>query len=70
VQLKSTDNQRLTSEVADRRRQQPDAAGAVNSRRQHVACGCSAGMEQSASTDQDRLVSRETKGYLFCQSLG
>jgi len=40
---------------------QPDAAGAVNSsgnsRRPRVSCGCSAGMEQSANTDQDRLLS-------------
>jgi len=40
---------------------QPDAAGAVNSsgnsRRPRVSCGCSAGMEHSASRDQDRLLS-------------
>ena len=39
---------------------QPDAAGAVNSssnsRRPRVFCGCSAGMKQAASTDQDRLL--------------
>ena len=28
-----------------------------NSWRLHVSCGCSVGMEQSASTDQDRLLS-------------
>ena len=61
------DSLRPTSDVVARRRlrsvdtRQPDAAGAINSsgnsRRPRVSCGCSAGMEQSASTDQDRLLS-------------
>jgi len=72
------DSLRPTSDVISRRLRSVDAAGAVNSpgnsRRPRVSCGCSAGMEQSASTDQDRLLSdnipASTKAYLFRQSFG
>jgi len=51
---------------------QPDAAGAVNSsgnsRRPCVTCGCSAGMEQVASTDQDRLLSDNIPASNQCLS--